>query len=192
MEPLIHPSKSAGSKMHSHTPEKVLAARIESIMESMVEGINQERIYEKEKFHFHEDNTKEILIMRGVPGSGKSYYINAGVSGVPVVCSADNFFIHPETKKYNWNRSHIGMAHAMCKQLFKYAVYHKCETIIIDNTNIKIEDYEYYTADGYNTTLVNVHGVLSDKQLEGYAKNNKHDVPLEVIIRMYKEFFERS
>lgn len=109
---------------------------------------------------------KSVVIMRGWPGSGKStlarelcrnwagWYCHPvnpqfpqpsqyGMSTYKVV-SADNYHINPATGVYEWKQENQAAAHANCKANFVAAVKAGFSLIIVDNTNIKRHDYQFY------------------------------------------------
>jgi tRNA uridine 5-carbamoylmethylation protein Kti12 len=140
---------------------------------------------------------KVVVILRGLPGSGKSWlthelYMAACVSKLRYdVCSADEYFTewtqNLEKQVYNWTAAEIGNAHAWCRLNFRRAVYHGIEVVIVDNTNVNAKDVEFY----YQHALDNnyrVELVEPDTEwrynVEECAKRNKHNVPLEALQRM--------
>ena len=45
---------------------------------------------------------KELIVIRGIPSSGKSYLANELAGDEGQVFSADDYHTDPETGKYNW------------------------------------------------------------------------------------------
>lgn len=131
-----------------------------------------------------EKEMKTFVIMRGVPGSGKSYQakrIMAARGGhFQHIFSTDNYFIPftvalrrdgdtvtaaEELEEYrsNWQSWKLGTAHAENYRLFKEAVDAGVEVVVLDNTNIyakHIQPYAKYAfAAGYE---VEIHEPTSD------------------------------
>jgi len=144
--------------------------------------------------------TKEIIICRGWPGSGKSYakdeyslqlatkWEQRAVPWPNIFwCSADSFF----GTKYKWNKEQLQDAHAYCKLHAKAAINDEADYIFIDNTNIRKDHYQFY----FDLAVENKYIV---KILEGQApwrddveecfKRNVHGVPKDVIYRMKVQY----
>ena len=129
---------------------------------------------------------REMVVMRGLPGSGKSYHIanNNGMKGA-VVCSADDLFYNDQGV-YVFQPWLIGKAHEACKVKLVKAMMAKESLVVVDNTNTQAWEYELYPilaeALGYKFELYNIFdGGLTDQEL---FERCKHGVPLEAIGKM--------
>lgn len=125
------------------------------------------------------------IILRGLPGSGKSHLAKLIVNhaeGVYRLCSADDFFVRDG--KYKFDGSRIGLAHDYCWRSFVEGINLKLN-IIVDNTNTTKKEYERYVDyaknNGYIVSIVTVDTLLSDEEL---AKRNTHGVPALTISKM--------
>lgn len=67
---------------------------------------------------FSPDNDKVLILMRGVPASGKSYRALELAGADPsIIHSADYFFgATPEEYVANWSIEKLGLAHNQCKK----------------------------------------------------------------------------
>jgi predicted kinase len=123
----------------------------------------------------------KVIIMRGLPGAGKSTYIKKHYPNA-VVCSADKYFLN-EQGEYNFNPLFIGAAHRHCLRMFLYNVALKEECIIVDNTNITtIEWIPYYRiaeAMDYSCEIIEVN--VDPKVC---VERNIHGVPELTISKM--------
>lgn len=156
---------------------------------------------------------KIVIIMRGVPGSGKSTKAKKLAGETGVICSADDFFINEEGK-YVFDYTKISNAHEECRNKCKNAMEQGADRIVIDNTNIRKIDYYAYIQlalnsgysykfeysdmpewlelyEGISTGFVN--GQLFDEHLKDYyaeffTNNNIHGVPKETILKMINKF----
>lgn len=126
---------------------------------------------------------KNVVILRGVPGSGKStvakFLLETSVAKTKLDCVTDDYFTD-EDGNYNFDPSKIGEAHAWNFERFKKAVDDGVEYIIQSNTNViydHFKDYkEYAEANGYRVMIM---------VIENYHGNsNSHSVPTEVVDRM--------
>ncbi len=122
----------------------------------------------------------QIIIMRGLPGSGKSTWIREFHPDAKV-CSADNYFIG-EDGIYRFDGSKLAEAHGKCLRDYVELVTKSDnlpETIAVDNTGTRTwEISPYYTlaeAYGFDVKVVylkcepkfahsrNVHGVSCEQ-----------------------------
>lgn len=139
---------------------------------------------------------KTVIIMRGIPGSGKSHRANYLCEQARLnllcweVCSADNFFIDG-SGNYNWNPRLIGKAHEWCRVAFVKSLQDGIEIVIVDNTNTTIKEMEFYVdwalSYGYNIKFIEPDTSWKFDASE-CAKKNKHNVPLECIQRMLDRY----
>ncbi len=82
---------------------------------------------------------KEMFILRGVPGCGKST-VAESLGGV--ICCADDFFM--VDGKYQFDAQLLGQAHKQCFDKCEEALKQNCERVVVANTNVRIEDVETY------------------------------------------------
>ena len=68
---------------------------------------------------------KVLILLRGLPGSGKSSFANL-IWASQVICEADQFFYDKEGN-YNFDVTKLGQAHKACQD--------KVETFMKDNQN---------------------------------------------------------
>lgn len=135
-----------------------------------------------------------VVIMRGVPGSGKSYIVDRiqtiaeNLNFHTTICSADDYFTD-ERGNYLFRRRELDQAHRACMETFAQAleVVHD-DVIIIDNTNIERRHYhDYWTmADecGYTVHVIEIQAV--GNQLQQCFDRCVHRVPYDAILGMYQ------
>lgn len=126
-------------------------------------------------WHFFDHCGKGIILIRGVPGSGKTTMAEALKSVSPetyVPCSADEFYLNPEGD-YRWSKEYISKAHMWCKLNTLKALYHK-QTPVVNCcfvSNWEMDDYFKMAVEERVPVLVvtlktrfqNQHGVPEDK-----------------------------
>lgn len=100
------------------------------------------------------------VIMRGFPGSGKSYTAKQ-ICSEGTIISTDNYWIPESIKKRasgktvdakeelneyrkNWNPKELGKAHGTTFKLFEDMLNKGVNPIIVDNTNVQLWNMENY------------------------------------------------
>lgn len=149
----------------------------------------------------HLMNGKRVLvIMRGVPGSGKSTAANSikCLDGRVFICSTDNVNTALNGGEYIFEPKNLGLFHKINRETALACMKNRADVVVIDNTNIKRKDYRDYVADGQlygyeivewkigETDFTGANHPLADK----YAARNTHGVPYDVILRMGRQFQE--
>lgn len=90
----------------------------------------------------------KVIIMRGIPGAGKSTYVRNNSKDGDVVVSTDSFFTN-EKGEYNFDPYKFPEAHGRCLRLFVQALDRlnlaDC-TLWVDNTNITVAEIAPYYA----------------------------------------------
>lgn len=151
---------------------------------------------------------RELVLMRGLPGSGKStearmlcneHLMSGGQT--MVICSTDNF--HMEGDKYVFKPDRLNEFHIKNQFFAQEFMLLGVELVVIDNTNIKRRDMLPYidAAEecGYEIDEVIIGedylvpgDEMTQQLIDGYIKlcatRNTHGVPLEVIERMARKF----
>jgi predicted kinase len=137
-----------------------------------------------------------MLVLRGIPGSGKSTLASKiAAKNLTFTCSADRFFMRQG--KYCFDHTQLSAAHARCRYEAMEAAEYCCNSsatvpsfarhvVIIDNTNILPEHYEFYrsVAARYGFRFVTI-TVKCD--VETAWRRCVHNVPLSTIERMAKQ-----
>jgi len=142
-------------------------------------------------------SNKKLVIMRGVPGSGKSTTVEEildshdGLDHYFIdVWSADDYFVRPDGV-YDFSFKTLKNAHAWCREGVKASMSVGTHLVIVDNTNTRKWEYQVYLdmaeKYGYEVEEVIV-GEFSEEALKLYAERNVHGVPLESIKKMMERF----
>ena len=136
---------------------------------------------------------KEVVIMRGLPGSGKSTFVEENFEDA-YVCSADKFFIDNKGN-YNFDVRRLSEAHQWCMEEFIDALFEKEELVVVDNTNMCNWEYTNYEVLaehlGYNVRIIVMAAGLHDETtVTTLAKRNSHGVDAETIERMKGRYQE--
>ncbi|CAF3566125.1 unnamed protein product [Rotaria sordida] len=141
----------------------------------------------------HLRQTKVMFLMRGLPGSGKSTIVTILkriYSKSVVVCSADNYFIDSQGN-YNFNRDKIGEAHLRCQQQTEDACKNNILAVIVDNTNIRMDECKPYfqKASNYGYIVIIVEPRTNWKRDANILMNrNTHKVPMDIIEARLRQY----
>jgi len=129
----------------------------------------------------------KVTIMRGLPGSGKSLYVDR-FRRRAVVCSADDFWLDDDGV-YVYDEYLAPKAHASCLLKFLKALKDNVEHVVVDNTNIHVHEYAPYSAlaEAFGCEL-NIVTVKAD--LTVCIRRQTHGVPISTMERMAEEFEE--
>lgn len=125
---------------------------------------------------------KKVIIMRGIPGSGKSTIAKWFEELGAIRCNTDKYFY--VNGEYKFDRDKLHEYHKKNMVDFIIHVDNGVDTVIVDNTNIKRRDYLPYVEvardNGYEVHTI----TFAPQDIEKCIKRNKHNVPEEAIRRM--------
>lgn len=146
-----------------------------------------------------ENNGKVLVIMRGVPGSGKStkakqlWFLadDTKILSTDDVCTAMNGGV------YKFEPRKLGMYHRINQDNARKCMQEGVQLVIIDNTNIKRRDFASYVENAhlYGYTVVEYKVGVTDftnfpTLADDYRARNTHGVPLNTILRMGMSYEE--
>lgn len=126
-----------------------------------------------------------MVILVGPSGAGKSTWTEALRAREPeaVVCSADDWFLGSDGV-YRWSKEGLFLAHRECQRRVSRALLYEVPTVVVDNTNTKLEDVGLYIAMGTRRGYaIEVIVFRKERDPEVLAKRNKHGVSKDVIKR---------
>ena len=132
---------------------------------------------------------KELVLMRGLPGSGKSTKAKKIAGEIGVIYSTDDFFM--VNGKYQYDAKMIGEYHQKNFKRTVEAMEEGKPLIVIDNTNIKLWEMKNYVIAGEQRGYAvrieepETPWAFSYRQC---AKKNAHGVPEETCKRMRDNF----
>ena len=122
---------------------------------------------------------KDLIIVRGLPGSGKSTVAEL-IGGE--ICTADDYFM--VNGVYKFYKSKLGEAHHYCQTKCRLKMANASPKIVVANTSSTEKEmrpyFELAKEFGYR-----VFTVIVEKRHGG---NNIHSVPEETISRMRLRF----
>ncbi len=145
-----------------------------------------------------------VLVMRGVPGSGKSTTCRAALATLglsldadAVVCGADAFFEERDAVtgallQYNWAAHRLGQAHKWCRHRFEEALLERRHAVVVvDNVSARRWTYREYTSMALaNSSEVVVIDLRCPDQaaVEVCAGRNAHGVALKGVLKMWQSW----
>jgi predicted kinase len=135
--------------------------------------------------------SKYFIIMRGIPGCGKSTLAQQlekdaqDLGMTTVICSTDSFFMVEGV--YKFDQKLLGPNHEKNRAKAKYYIGEGYDVIIIDNTNLTTKEVEPYCEMGLDAGYI-VRLIVPPRLLEMTPEElvaaNVHGVPLVSIQRM--------
>jgi NEDD4-binding protein 2 len=140
---------------------------------------------------------KDLIIIRGLPSSGKSYLANQIAGEVGQVFSADDYHINPRNGEYEWKPENVKAAHQWNHKRVEKALEKGISPIVIDNTHTTMWELKQIKPLilkakelGYNVRIEEpnpnwYHWETAFDPEALYERNKKtHKVPLESIQKM--------
>ena len=126
---------------------------------------------------------KTLVIIRGLPGSGKSTFAGLLSHDYYGVHEADDHFTDGEGK-YNFDPSELGEAHKHCQAGVRCDMEIGIERIVVSNTSTQEWEFKVYE-DLAEEFGYRVHCVIVENRHGG---ESLHGVPAEAIERMKDRF----
>lgn len=123
---------------------------------------------------------KELILLRGLPGSGKTTL--AYLFGV-IPLSADDYF-YDEDGNYNFNQRDLPKAHKWCRVITEIKMRYGVEKIVLANTftqEWEFKDY-YELAEQYG---YRVHSLIVENR---HGNKSIHNVPDATLGNMRNRF----
>jgi predicted kinase len=123
-----------------------------------------------------------VIIMRGLPGSGKTTWAEAQLN--KIIVSADRY--HMVDGEYRFDPKKAGAAHDWClREFLAHLQERRGYDIIVDNTNTTTAEIAPYArlASAFGIPFKIVH--IMCRPEVAYVRN-VHKVPLATIFKMYR------
>ncbi len=130
-----------------------------------------------------------LLIIRGIPGCGKSTFAKS-IWSDGIIFEADKFFIN-EKGEYNFDVTKIKDAHAWCQSEVETLMKYQIENVpfgfgevVVSNTFTQEWEMEPYMklAEKYNYRVFSL--IIENR----HGNKNQHNVPDETIKKMVDRF----
>jgi len=124
-----------------------------------------------------ESKDRGLIVLRGVSGSGKSFFTDL-IEGPKRVCCADDYFMRGG--KYLFDASKLGQAHQQSMRAFDEALADpEIKNIVVANTNTKSSDWKYYVDKARKAGIKVSFAVIENR----HGGENQHEVPPHVLDR---------
>jgi NEDD4-binding protein 2 len=138
-------------------------------------------------------NGKKLILMRGLPGSGKSTKAKQLV-GNGQIFSTDDYWCMNEKGEYRFNIHKIGEAHKWNQRRSLAAMKAGVPIVVIDNTNTTIKELRSYTKHislaaqlGYTVSIEEPETAWRF-DLEELLKKGTHNVPKKTVQAMLDRY----
>jgi tRNA uridine 5-carbamoylmethylation protein Kti12 len=134
----------------------------------------------------------ECIILRGIPGSGKSFISQTYKEKNYTICSADDFFQKGDLYKFNIKQ--LGIAHKVCREKFTTCIENN-KDVVVDNTNLNESDIAEYLKiilsldKTYSISIIEVTTNELSEAIK-YRTDNESgkNIPEERMNEMYSKF----
>lgn len=132
---------------------------------------------------------KTLIILRGLPGSGKSTFANF-IWEPNIIFEADKYFIN-KNGEYKFDASKLGLAHAWCQTAVKQAMIENHTSngqlypeIVVSNTSTTEKELKPYLdlAKEFDYNVVSL--IIENR----HGNSSIHSVPDETLDKMEKRF----
>lgn len=136
---------------------------------------------------------RNFILMRGIPGSGKSSFVKLMEDCLAEMIPADDMLvvsaddIHIVNGVYKFDGSKLGEGHAQCFRGALRAIEDMIPIIVVDNTNTTNVEMAPYVAMA-QAFRYNVHVVHLSVDVNVAARRNIHGVPAKTIEGMSQRF----
>ena len=128
---------------------------------------------------------KTLILLRGIPGAGKTTVSELFGDGT-TIHSADDYFYEngPNPGEYDFDRDKLGAAHAQCKFLTELAMKNGAEKVVVANTFTTEKEIKPYKelADAHNYRFVSL--IVENR----HGNASVHSVPEEALQAMETRF----
>jgi NEDD4-binding protein 2 len=132
---------------------------------------------------------KQLIILRGVSGSGKSTIAQKIVEN-GTINSTDNYFIINGI--YEFNASKLGLYHKLNKLKTEQDMNNNISPIIIDNTNLTKKEVKPYVELGlkysYDIKIIEMEELNLEELLKRQENRKDKKISKEILEKMIKKY----
>jgi predicted kinase len=127
---------------------------------------------------------KTIILLRGIPGAGKSTLASLLLPNKPHCIRSADMYFEDEEGNYKFNARELPIAHKWCKNQVEYLMDDKEDLIIVENTftqEWEMADY-FDLANKYDYRIVSL--IVENR----HGSKSIHNVPQDKIDMMKERF----
>jgi predicted kinase len=127
---------------------------------------------------------KELFLLRGLPGAGKSTLAKMLVGGKDYCHKEADMYFVDRVGNYTFNPSQLKDAHKWCQDEIEFAMKYDHSPVVVSNTFTQEWEMEYYydLAKEYG---YRVYSLIVENRHSGV---NSHGVPEEKLVQMKNRF----
>lgn len=127
---------------------------------------------------------KQMIIMQGVPGSGKTQIARLIASGINARVVSNNDFMVDENGEYEFDASRLEEVADRCYEAAEKFV-EEGWSVVVDNTNVNFQEAGSFIELGMNNGY-RIQIVRTDRSFQECVSENIHNVPDHTIMRRHK------
>lgn len=134
----------------------------------------------------------KLIINRGITWSWKSTFSQTIKSNYEEtkILSTDNYFVN-ENWEYFFDYTKLEENHNKNYEDFIQEIQNESKIIIIDNTNLNLENYKKYIIEWRKNNYQIINVEFQTRDISEHLEKNVHNIPIEVIENMMKKFKNR-
>lgn len=134
----------------------------------------------------------KLIINRGITWSWKSTFSQTIKSNYEEtkILSTDNYFVN-ENWEYFFDYTKLEENHNKNYEDFIQEIQNKSKIIIIDNTNLNLENYKKYIIEWRKNNYQIINVEFQTRDISEHLEKNTHNIPIQVIENMMKKFKNR-
>jgi predicted kinase len=131
-----------------------------------------------------DDASLQVILLRGIPGIGKSFYVKQHYPE-DAYCSSDLFFLIDGL--YVFDQKKLGESHATCMNQFLRFLERRVPVVVVDNTFSRRWEFLNYIwaacQNDYNVKIVEL--TCKDYELPAIIRRGTHNVPAHIVEDMF-------
>ncbi len=123
---------------------------------------------------------RDLYIVRGIPGSGKTTFAE---SLSRAVCTADDYHTDRD-RNYNWKGENVGKSHEWCQRKCAKFMKRGISPVVVANTSSTEKEFKPY----YDMAKRYGYRVFSVIVENRHGGKDSHGVPVETLEKMKNRF----
>jgi predicted kinase len=122
-----------------------------------------------------------LILVRGIPGAGKTTFVSEFLSDA-IIVEADMFF--SDASGYHYDPALIASAHTWCQDTVRYTLSQTDRDVIVSNTSTTEKEVKVYKdmADELGVRFISL--IVENR----HGNESVHNVPQEAVEKMRNRF----